>query len=365
MNREPLSARELFWTTFLMMFPTILLLLPGDLLRYAGRYAWWTPLVAGVPACALSWIVGALAARYGDAGTAFVRALGPVAGRIPIAAVLASLAVYTTVATREYAQVAFSTFVFEDVPLWLLTMLGLMIAGMAAWLGLTVIGRGSEIMAPLLIWVHLFLFALALPFSHFIWARPILPRNPQFATLPPVALTWVWLVEPLAVPFMLSEVAADARRRAGPILAGASGLAAAITAVGLWVMVADFGPARASSLVLPMFNLAKEMTFGSFLQHLEVLLIPVALMGGAGKLAIFYWLLTRIGTNLTGGSGRVWLLASLALVGAASVWVFSNILAVGQVLRVLVTPWAMPVLVGGVLAGYLATAAGHKRRSGA
>lgn len=356
MKRDPLTARQLFWTAFLTMFPTILLLLPGDLLRYGGRDAFWTPLAAGVPAAALVWVVGALASHQGELTAACFRGLGPVVGRVVLAGVLAALAVYTVVATREYAQVAFVTFVFEDVPLWLLTAMGLVVAGMAAWLGLTVIARGAEIIAPLLLLVGALLLVAALPFSHALWARPLLPRNPRFAGVAPIALTWVWLVEPLMATLMLEHATAAARRVAGRTLAAATALAALATAVGLWVIVADFGPARAAELVLPLFNLTKEMAFGSFLQHLEVVLIPVALMGGAGKMAIFYWLFARAGERLTGASGRLWLVAGLIGLGAASVLLFGSVIAVGQALRSVVTPWAMPVLVGCMAAGYGAAA---------
>jgi hypothetical protein len=360
-SREELGARQLFWTAFLTMFPTILVLLPGDLLRYAGRFAWWTPLLAGAAATLVVWALGAAAGQQGGIEAALSRGLGPVAGRLLMAVLLAALAAYTVVVTREYAQLAFATFVFENVPLWLLTALGLGVAGMAAWLGLTVIARGAEITGPLLLWVHLVLLAAALAFSHVIWARPLLPTNTHFARPAAVALTWVWLAEPVTGVFMMEHAAPGVRRRAGRLLAQATALAAGVTAVGLWVMVADFGPARAAEFVLPMFNLTKEMTLGSFLQHFELVLIAVALLGGAGKMAIFYWLVARAGRYLTRGGSRPWLLAALLGLGAASVFLFSNVLDVGAALRWVLVPWALPALVGGVALAYAAGALRRRR----
>ncbi len=356
MKRAPLTVRQLFWTTFLMMFPTIILVLPGDLLRLGGRYAWWTPVTAAAPATALNWAVGSLAARRGSLADALYGAFGPLLGRVPLVAVWAALGAYTVVITREFAQVAFATYVFEDVPISVLTFLGLVVAGLAAWLGLTVIARGTEVIGPLMIWVYLLLLAAALPFSHLVWALPLLPRNGHFADLQPLARTWVWLAEPLAATLMLDDVDPSARRATGFVLAGATASAALLTTIGLWVMVADFGPRRAAEFVLPFLNLSKEITFGAFLQHFEVFLIPVALMGGAGKMAIFYWLWSRSGERLTGAGRSVWLVAGVIALGAISVVAFSSVIALDQALYGVLAKLALPVLAGCICAAYAASA---------
>lgn len=350
MKRAPLSARELFWTSFLMMFPTMLLILPGDLLRMGGRYAWGTPLVAGLPAVALVGLIGSRAGRSAGLHQALDSRFGAVFGRIALAAILAALAVYTTLSTREYAGLALSTFVFQDVPIWVLTVLGLIIAGAAASLGPTVIARGAEVVAPLLLAVTVLLLLAALPFSHFLWALPLWPRSTAFTGLRPISETWVWLVEPLALTLLLEHVQPEARAHAGSILAASAALAALMTAVGLWVIVADFGPVRASQFVLPFFGLSKDMTFGSFLQHFEVLLIPVALLGGTGKMAIFYWLFARTGQLLTAGGIRIWLLVGLVGIGFASIVAFPNVAVLSAFLRTTGERLMMPALVAGFIA---------------
>lgn len=352
MKRVALSPRQLFWTAFLMMFPTILLLLPGDLLRLGGRYAWWTPLVAAVPAMMVVWGAGSLARRHGSLGAVALDRLGPVAGRIPLVVIGAALGAYTVVITREFAQVALATYVFESVPVSVLTVLGLIVAGLAAWLGMTVIARGAEVVAPTMIWVYLALVAASLPFSHVSWALPLIPRNAHFAALQPLGRTWVWLAEPVSLTLLLDRVDEPARRSGGRLLAGAVGAAALLTAVVLWAIVADFGPPRAAEFVLPFFNLSKEITLGSFLEHLEVVLIPIILMGGTGKLAIFYWLWADTGERLTAGGRDAWLLSGLIGLGAVSVAAFSNAVALDQALYWLLAQRALPVLLGAVAVTY-------------
>ncbi len=352
MKGDALTPRQLFWTAFLMMFPTILLLLPGDLLRLGGRYAWWTPLVAALPAAVVVWGAGRLAYRYGSFSAVALDRLGPVAGRIPLLAIWAALGAYIVVITREFAQVALATYVFESVPIGVLTALGLIVAGLAAWLGITVIARGAEAVAPIMIWIHLAMVAAALPFAHVIWALPLIPRNTHFADLQPLGRTWVWLAEPATLTLLLDRVDESARRSAGLLLAGAVGAAAVLTALVLWTTIADFGPPRAAEFVLPFFNLTKEITLGSFLEHLEVILIPIILMGGAGKLATFYWLWSHSGERLTGGGREVWLVCGLIGLGAVSVTAFSNAVALDNALYWLLAQRALPVMLGAAVVTY-------------
>jgi hypothetical protein len=349
---QGVTGRQLFWTTFLMMFPTIILLLPGELLRLGGRYAWWTPVVAALPTVALNGLVGAGAGRRGALAPAARRALGPLLGRLPLLGVWVALGAYAVVVTREFAQIALATFVFADVPIWVLTLMGLTVAVLAAWLGIAVIARGAEVFGPLLIAVYMGLLAAALPFSHGIWALPLLPRNGRFAAWQPLADTWVWLAEPLAATLMLERVAPSCRRRAGWALAAATACAAVLTAIGLWVTVADFGPARAAEFVLPFVGLAEGITFGTFLQHFELLLIPVVLMGGAGKMAVFYWLFSCAGEGLTGGGRPAWLLAGALGLGLTSILALSSVVALEGALTTVLASRALPLLVGAVTVVY-------------
>jgi hypothetical protein len=357
MRREPLTAHQLFWTAFIMMFPTMLLMLPGALLRMGGRYAWCTPLVACLPAAALVWIVGGLAGRYGGLATVLGQAMGPVLGRLPLLVVWGALSIYVLTIVRESSVLAAMTFVVGDVPLWLLTLLGVFLAGVGAWLGLTVLARLSEFLGPVMVAAHVLLLAAAIPFVHVLWARPLIPRNADFLHLSPMALLWVWLAEPLATTLMCDHLDADARRRAGRALAGATVAAAAMTSLGLWVIVADFGPARGAQLGLPFFNLAKEITMSAFLQHLEALVIPIALTGSAAKTGVFFWLWNRAGTQLTGSAPARPLVigmlgAGLAAGAVVSLLAFANAVSLEDFMIGVLARWALPALVAAVGAAY-------------
>lgn len=363
MKRSPLTGRQLFWLTFLMMFPTIILLLPGDLLRIGGRYAWWTPLVAAAPSVPLLWAVGAAAKRYGSLSGVACAAFGRVGGRLLLLAACAAVGAYVVFITREFATLAAATFVYQDVPVPVLTVLGLTLAGFAAWLGLTVVARGAEIMGPLLLGVHLLASATALLFAHVSWALPLLPRNARFAELGALARTWIWFAEPLLATLMIDHVAEDARGSAGRILAAAVATAAIVTAFGLWTLVAVFGPVRAAQLQLPFFDLARDLTFGGYVEQiLELMLIPTVVMGAASKVAIFYWLWARSAEAATGVKRGLWLPVGLLGLGVVSVIAFGNVLALDRALYRVLAVFALPVLAGSIVVPYAVSAA---RRRGA
>lgn len=363
MRWGPLSVRQLFWLAFTMMFPTVILLLAGDLLRLGGRYAWYTPLVAGVPAAGLAWLAGWVLARRGELTRTLSRALGPLGSRLALAVVWAGVGAYAVIVVREFAQFSLVTYVFEDVPIPVLTLLGLIPGGILAWLGPTLIGRAAQVVAPVLILVYAGILLAALPFSHILWVLPLLPRSFDFATLQPLARTWVFLAEPALLTLLADHLGEQARRAAGRVLAAAVGLSATLAAIGLWVMVADFGPPRAAQLTLPVFNLAKEATYGSFLEHLEVFLIPIVIMGISVKLSIFFWLWTQSGSSLTRGGRAVWLLVQLVAAGAASIVLIPNTVVLDEALFTVLARFALPALLAAFVLAYGVDALRHGRSS--
>lgn len=352
MKGNLLSARQLFWTAFLMMFPTIILLLPGDLVRLGGRYGWWTPLADALLTVPLVGVLGRLAGRHGDAVAVPLDRLGPILGRIIVLLLWAGLGAYAVIITREFAAVAETTYVSGDVPLAVLTALGLIVAGLAARLGIVVVARGAEVMAPALLAVLVALAVAALPTVHVIWALPLLPRNAGFAAPQALGRTATFLIEPALLALVMGQADRPTRRRAGTILAGATAAAAGLTAVFTWAMIAQFGPPRAGEVLIPFFLMAKRIMLGSFLTHLELLFIPIILAGGAGKMAIYYWLWVRCGEGLTGGGRGVWLILGLLGLGTASVIALPNPIVLDRSMYVVLTLGALPTLLAALLLTY-------------
>ncbi len=354
MNRGSITPPQLFWTALLTMLPTMIMLLPGELLRQGGRWAWWTPLVAAPPAAALAWAAGWLAAHDGDMVEHARRALGPIAGRLVLAATWAATGAYTIIIVREVGEGARATFVSGNVPLGALVLMVLLPAGILAWLGPVVIARVASLVAPLLTAAYLGGLVVALPVLHIIWALPLLPGDGRFATWPPLGIAWVWLVEPALVGVLVAHrLDPAARRRAGLVLAGVTITAAILLALGLWALVADFGPPRAAQLILPFQLFSEDLPYSPYLEHLDTLVMPIQMLSGLGKVGIFLWLQTRLAG---GATVRCWAPAALVsesvAAGILGLVLFPNALAVDRSLYRL-ADFALPVLAGGILLPYL------------
>jgi hypothetical protein len=355
MNRGQLSSAQLFWTALLTMLPTLVLLLPGELLRQGGRWAWWTPLLAALPAAGLAAVAGWLGARGGDLVTAARRVLGPLAGRLLLGTAWVATGAYTVVITRELGEGARATFVSGGVPLGPLALLALLPAGLLAWLGPVVIARVAALVAPFLGAMYLIGLAAAVPVMHAVWALPLLPADGRFASWPALGITWVWLAEPAFLGVLVAHrLDGEGRRRAGLVLAAAALAGAGLLALGLLALVADFGPARAAQLLLPFQLLSEDLAYSPYLEHLDTLVMPIEILAGLSKLAIFLWLWSRLAGGM---SARRWEHAALLCLAAAAailaLTLFPNSLAVDRSFYGL-AEYALPTLTGAALVPYLA-----------
>ena len=352
MRRGQITGGQLFWVAFSAMFPTINLLLPGDLLRLGGRSAWWTPLLAAVPACAFAWAVGAGGGRCGDLVRAARHGLGPVFGRVVLLLAWAAMGVYTVLAVRESIDLSAQTFIFREVPVPILALLGLIPAAVFAWLGPVVIARVATLLAAAGLTVYLGVLVASLPMAQVIWALPLLPRDLRFASLHPLDLMWIWLVEPALVgSILMHRVAARDRGQAGKILAAAVAAAALSTAAGLWVMTANIGPQVAATLTIPLASLVRGVDVGN-VQHLDTLVLPTMVVASALKVGIFFYVWARLGAGLLAGWARIALAVEVAAAGVLAIVLLPSPSAADRALYAWAGLRALPVLAGALPLAY-------------
>lgn len=360
MIRRRLTAFQLFWAGHVVMFPTIVLVLPGDLARLAGRHAWLSPLVAAAPGTAFAWLVGAWAGRHGDLPRAALRGLGPIAGRAVLLVAWAAVGAYLVVIMRETVDLASATFVTQRLPAPLLDAFGLLPATYVAWLGPLTLGRTAIIQGCAGLVAFLAVVALALPASHLIWTRPFLPQSARFARPAPLALVATWFAEPALVGAVLVPwLAPEQRRFAGRALALTVAWAAAITAATLWLIAANVGPALAPVLTDPFATLIRSVRVGT-VQNLNAVILPLLIVGSVLKLAAFLFVWARLGAALAGGWPRVILLAGSVATGVLGIALLPTQMAANQVLGPWIAQRALPALAAVLVLVYLA--AGRRPR---
>lgn len=362
-ERGSLTAVQLLAVLLLAVFPTMAMLLPGDLVRLGGRYGWWTPLLAAAPATLLAWLAGVLGTRVGDSVSAALQGLGPVAGRALLFVEWLALGAYVVVTIRESGDISAATLISANVPVWILTVLSMLPAVLLVWVGPVVLGRTAALIAPVLVFMYVAVLAGALPAVHVVWALPLLPRNGRFAAWHPMLVTWVWEAEPLFLGAgLLHQVQASAQRTAGRTLALAVAASALLTALGTWTMVAAAGPQGVAAAALPVLEVVNRITIGSSVQHLQSVVLPIETMGVVIKVGVFLWLWCRLGQRLVRISTKVVLAIEAAVGTALAVGAFPNLLAVDRALYLLLAQLALPTLVAATFVGYGAALIRQGRR---
>ena len=217
MRRGKIDTRQLFWLAFVSMVATLVLTVPGELVRWAGRGGWWTPLAAAAPMVPLAFVIGQAGGRQGDAPARVLRRLGPVAGRALLLAVWVALAVDAAIVTREVAEGAGNVFVHATVPVPLLVAIIVATGMWLAQLGPVVMGRVATAITVGFVVCFVLGFVVATPSLHLLWARPLLPTDRRLLGGAPMTLTCLWLIEPALVgALMMDEVLPSARAHPSP-----------------------------------------------------------------------------------------------------------------------------------------------------
>lgn len=327
MNRGGIAASQLFWLAFVSMVATLVLALPGELLRWGGRGAWWTPLVVATVAVPLAFVVGRAAGNHGDAVRVIRRRLGPVAGRGLLLLVWLALAIDAAIVTREVAEGASTMFVHALVPVPLLAAVSVLPGVWLAWLGPVSTGRVATAITPAFVVGFVLGAIVVLPLLHVPWARPLLPTDARFLGAAPVELTSLWLVEPTLVGvIVMGDVLPSARARAGSVLAAATAAGALLLAATIWLVIADFGPVRAAEFAEPLLHVAQELPYSIYLEHLDSLAVPIEILAALVKIGVFLWLWVRVSQGIV-DVARAWMVPSLAALNVAgSIAMFANAL---------------------------------------
>lgn len=349
-----LSSQQFFWMLVLVSLPTDILFLPGTLLQNGGREAWLTSAIAAAPWILAAWGLGFAAGRLGDLVTTARTYLGPIAGRIVLFAEWVAVGSYVIITIGGMIQMAEATFVTASVPMWVLTLLGLIPAGILAWLGPVVTGRTALVLGPSLIAVLVGVELLTVSTIHWLWVLPFWPRSLRFANTASILYSWVWLAEPVFIGAgLMHHVKPTARKACGRTMALVVTTLAALGTIGVWDIIATFGAQRAATFLLPFIPFVNGVRLGPHLGHLATVVIPVETAGAAVSTGILLWVWKRL-------SGRAaWGMWSVAVVvgetigaGGVALLLFGNVQTLNTITLHWVAAVALPVLAAGSLATY-------------
>lgn len=256
---------------------------PEFLIHMGGPAAWQVALIMTVVAVLIFLPGAALAAKFPGLGLAEIaeEAAGPILGPVLIFGVSAWLIGSTALTLRSFTE-TFALSMLPDTPpsVLILTVLGCM--AFASYRGLEALSRSTQILYPLILGSGLLVILFSLPqmrsyLLHPFWGHGLSTTLPSGVASAGMAGEAIILL-----------IFGYAFRNAGELRAG---LVGGILSFGLLmsvivaVLVMTFGSPDASELPFPVFNLARLIFLGRFLQRMEALIVLFWFFGAAIRLS--------------------------------------------------------------------------------
>lgn len=266
-----ISLREGATLVYIILSSLLFLQFPQFLVGVGGPAAWQVALVATGSGMLLLLPMGALASRFPGRGLAEIglEAAGPFLGPLFTLLVTAWLLATAALTLRNFTE-TFLTSILPDTPPSVLIVVAAGCAAFASYKGLEAIARASIILLPLIAGGALLVLLFSLPRVDLnllfpFWGQGLMPTLTGGLYYSGVVAEVIFL---LAVGYAFRD--GSALRSSGLLGTLFFGLSAAVT-VG--VLVAVFGAPTARENPFPLFNLARLVYLGRFLQRTEALVV--------------------------------------------------------------------------------------------
>ncbi len=271
MPTERIGHRQLFFTLFIMRTFIVISFLPVLTSAGALQDAWISTLAALAFSLPLIWLIAALGMRF-PRETVFEyapRLLGPWLGR---AAVLPFLWLFLWIAAIElrlYAEVIITAFLVET-PIIVVVLSMVIVAAVAAYCGIEVIGRVVDLIFPLFILAIFLALLFSLPGADFANLLPVLSRGwaPVLeGTVVPVAMTAQFTVLLVLLPSLARP------KRFTPWLLMAVVLSFIVLLLVVVLVIATLSAEDGARSLFPFFRMVRAIGVGDFLERVEALTI--------------------------------------------------------------------------------------------
>lgn len=269
---------------FTVLSAMLFLQMPQFMVEVGGPAGWQVAVVAMLTAMALMLPVGALAGRFPGRGLAeiSVEAVGPFAGPAATLLVTLWLLATTAVALRNFTE-TFLMSILPDTPPSVLIVVAVCVALFASYKGIEAIGRSAQLLVPLIAGGTVVLLLFSLPRVDIsmlfpFWGHGLMNTLGGGIYYGSIAAETIFLL------------AAGYAFRDGKTLLSSGlwgiflwGVLAALT---IAVLVTVFGSPTASQNPFPLYNLARLVYLGRFLQSTESVLIMFWFFAAAVRLSV-------------------------------------------------------------------------------
>ena len=335
-NRK-ISVRQLQVLLLLDCFGTAVLFLPAELSQISGRGCWIAAGVSGLAMAGVSLLLTAVGKRM-PCGTVvdWCRdTFGNVLGTVILLGLAGKLLFDGMLELRMFSEIV-CRFMLPATPVWVLSLVLLLVAGALAAQGTECRGRTAEVLffpvaIPLLVVLaavaissrYQRILPLALPaFSG--WGKSLASVSLVFQGLPFLYFIYPDLKKPVRLAVWKSSLAT-----------------AAVVTVMVFLCLASYGEGALSQKLLPALQMLERVSFtGVFLTRQDVLLLWFWMASAVLFLSGVVFFGSLLGTQLcrqTEGKRKIWLWVVLALLFAASF--LPETLAAAYRLRLGAAPW--------------------------
>lgn len=318
MNRDCVSARQIYVLLFAALLSPVVRALPGWTAGTAGRGAWLTGLLALPVLVLAAWVLRGLL-KGGEAGLAdrFVQVLGPVLGKLLTIIYMVWALVLLSLEARLYGErmVAAGT-KNASLPALLVLLLALVL-----WMGrkkLAAFARAGEIFylilavtlgAVLAFSVADFSPAYVLP----VWVEDL--PSAAAASLIPLGV----VLQGVFAAFLAGSVTP----RPGDWARGVRWLAVGCAVLSLlqFCVLAQLGPVLAAEMEVPFFQVARGVGVPGAFQRVESVVVALWLLSDLCMLGLLVFSLRAMARTVFGAQWEKWAApaAALAALGGALV----------------------------------------------
>jgi spore germination protein KB len=344
-EKGKISSRQAVLLLVSGILATGLLIFPSLITAVAGPDAWLAVGLASGVALVIILITVSLNTRF--PGKTIVEysedILGKLLGKTVGAAFIWFFLFLTAIAVREFGEFMITVF-FEETPLVVFVSSLLLVAALAVYNGLEVIGRVNEMMLALVITAFFFFILLA--------ANQMEPArlSPTLATgLSPVlqgAFTASgWLGEVVAIGFLVPYLNHPALTRRIGVVSVLILLSILIVAVMAAVMC--FGPAQSGQIQFPVFMIARNVSIINIFERAESFFMLLWIAGMFAKITVYYYYTTlATGQWFQLNDYRPLTLPLGTIIGALVFLSFTNNPEVIGFIQHVWSPYALPIELG-------------------
>ncbi|WP_219838398.1 GerAB/ArcD/ProY family transporter [Paenibacillus sp. R14(2021)] len=289
-----LTGMQLFWLLFAMQLGMTSLLTFSPAFEAAKQGAWISMLLATLIALAVTYIAAKLSLLYPE--KTLIEYVPLIVGKwLGTLITFSYLAVWYAVAgiiLREYADFVHLA-LFTSTPLWVIILFMLLVMVYNVQGGIHIVGRGSEIIGPFILFSILLITLLALNNLNPVRMLPLIPGNRVTPILKGSVGATSFLCESVIIVMLIAFKGAG--KRIVPYVLWGVGLSSLFMIIGMINVMMVLGADIPAKLQYPIYTFLQYISVMDFIQNIDVLAVIVTIFSIFIKLSI-YMFATSYGT---------------------------------------------------------------------